>query len=281
MQRLEFNSIYEISNLLTSTVELQKVAEFITNSLVILYNVDMVALGLHENGRIRVIQATGEYRDTLVGREWPVEEPPLSEAFLQGEPLSFETEKLKLLSGNGLPKKTSASRIVIYPLYSFLGIAGLLLIVYSPEEMTIDLRNRSFQIYANFAAIALANARLVSQLEREAQTDFLTGLYNKRVLMDILSHELEQNRRYDRPLSVLFIDIDDFKAYNDAYGHVAGDMVLKKVAEILKASTRQADFAGRYGGEEFVVILPGTAKEDALAVAERIRQAVEHTAFPF
>lgn len=242
LQRLELSSIYEISNLLISTVELSKVAEFITNSLVILYNVDIVALGLYENGRIKVIQATGEYRDSLVGQEWSLETPPLSEAFLRGEPLSIEARDLKLPNGVNPFGKISTNRAIIYPLYSFLGIVGLLLITYSPQETTIDPGNRNLQIYVNFAAIALANARLVSQLEREAQTDFLTGLYSKRILLSILSHELEKSRRYDTPLSVLFIDIDDFKAYNDAYGHVAGDIALKKLAEILKTSTRRADF---------------------------------------
>lgn len=281
LQRLELSSIYEISNLLISTVELSKVAEFITNSLVILYNIDVVALGLHENGRIKVIQATGEYRDSLVGQEWSLETPPLSEAFLRGEPLSIEARDLKLPNGVNPLGKISTNRAIIYPLYSFPGIVGLLLITYSPQETTIDPGSRNLQIYANFAAIALANARLVSQLEREAQTDFLTGLYSKRILLSILSHELEKSRRYDTPLSVLFIDIDDFKAYNDAYGHVAGDIALKKLAEILKTSTRRADFVGRYGGEEFVAILPGATKKDAIAVAEKIRKAVEHATFPF
>ncbi|WP_338056048.1 GGDEF domain-containing protein [Thermanaerosceptrum fracticalcis] len=81
--------------------------------------------------------------------------------------------------------------------------------------------------------------------------------------------------------SVIFLDVDYFKAYNDTYGHVAGDVVLQKTAEIIKNSIRSVDIAGRYGGEEFVIILPGTEKEGAAKVANRIRKSIETYPFPY
>ncbi|MFZ5755168.1 MAG: GGDEF domain-containing protein [Bacillota bacterium] len=129
--------------------------------------------------------------------------------------------------------------------------------------------------------MALANATFIRRLEREAETDFLTDFFNKRALRNMLFTELERTRRYGTPLSVIFLDVDYFKAYNDTYGHVAGDVVLQKAAEIIKNSIRSVDIAGRYGGEEFVIILPGTEKEGAAKVAERIRKSIEIYPFPY
>lgn len=126
----------------------------------------------------------------------------------------------------------------------------------------------------------MANAKLVSRLEKEAETDFLTGFFNKRIIRNILVNELERTIRYGIPLTVIFLDIDNFKTYNDTFGHVAGDVVLQKTADIIKNSIRTVDIAGRFGGEEFVIILPGTKEEGAVAVAERIRKSIETYPFP-
>jgi diguanylate cyclase (GGDEF)-like protein len=114
-------------------------------------------------------------------------------------------------------------------------------------------------------------------LERLAMRDGLTGLANRRCLDQTLRNELELARRSRHPLSVLLIDIDHFKRYNDTHGHPAGDECLKRVAMVLSGQVRTYDLAARYGGEEFVVILPNQALQGAAAVAERIRRAVERS----
>jgi diguanylate cyclase (GGDEF)-like protein len=119
-------------------------------------------------------------------------------------------------------------------------------------------------------ALAQANAQLVEQ----ATTDVLTGTLNHRALMASLNVQLEQARQRGQPLAVLFFDIDHFKAVNDTYGHQAGDLVLAHVAKITGTCLRASDALGRYGGEEFVVVLPGAALPDALQVGERIRATV-------
>ncbi len=102
-------------------------------------------------------------------------------------------------------------------------------------------------------------------------TDGLTGLYNRRYLQSKLESEVQHSQRLGRPLSLIMLDLDDFKAVNDRNGHGFGDMVLSRLAAVIRASTREVDVACRYGGEEFVLIMPGTAKADALNTAERIR----------
>lgn len=117
------------------------------------------------------------------------------------------------------------------------------------------------------------------EMERLAKTDGLTGLLNRRSLFEIASQEFARAQRYNRSLSVLMLDIDHFKRINDTYGHHLGDLVIQSVASILKETLRETDSVGRYGGEEFVVILPETALEQAFEVAERIRFKVSAQSF--
>ncbi|MBI4679805.1 MAG: diguanylate cyclase [Nitrospirae bacterium] len=121
------------------------------------------------------------------------------------------------------------------------------------------------------AAMAIDRAIFHSKVVLLARTDGLTGLNNHRTFHEILDVEIKRAKRYNRPLSLLLIDLDNFKKFNDAYGHQAGDSVLKKLAEILNKNLRNIDSAARYGGEEFTVILPETSLDDAVAIAERIR----------
>lgn len=112
------------------------------------------------------------------------------------------------------------------------------------------------------------------ELERMVNIDSLTGLLNKRAVMQKLDDQITQARRYQEDLAILMLDIDHFKRVNDTYGHITGDDVLEKVGTSLQASVREADIAGRYGGEEFVAVLPNTDLSDAMVVAERIRQRI-------
>ena len=117
------------------------------------------------------------------------------------------------------------------------------------------------------------------ELHREAVTDPLTGLYNRRFLMERLRSEVDSLDRYGGACSVIMLDLDYFKRYNDTYGHVAGDEVLEQLAEVCRTEARDADVVARYGGEEFTVVLPDTSWREALDAAERIRKAVESAAF--
>lgn len=118
------------------------------------------------------------------------------------------------------------------------------------------------------------------RLVRETITDELTGLHNFRYFQTVLGTEVERARRYGKQLSILVLDIDHFKKYNDAHGHPMGNMVLKGVAAALKETLRSVDLLARYGGEEFVALLPETGREAARRAAERVREAVDACAFP-
>jgi diguanylate cyclase (GGDEF)-like protein len=139
---------------------------------------------------------------------------------------------------------------------------------------------RMIKLVADLGALALQNQNMISSLESMANKDALTGLCTKRFLNLRLGHLLHRAQQTHMPLSVIIFDIDHFKKFNDTFGHLAGDEVLKKVGAVLKSQLRSDDTPARYGGEEFVVVLPDTAKEDAMTTAEKIRRAIEAAECP-
>ena len=123
--------------------------------------------------------------------------------------------------------------------------------------------------------------KLVKNLENAAIYDPLTNCYNKKEVEVLLDKFLKESLRYNKPLSIMMLDIDFFKKVNDTYGHLAGDYVLKEVANIIKSTIRSSDVCGRFGGEEFIVILPDTKLNGAMKLAERIRNNIQNHKFIF
>ena len=132
-----------------------------------------------------------------------------------------------------------------------------------------------FNILANQFLLGIRRSMLYQQVQELAIMDGLTGILSRRYFLERFAEELERSRQFNYPLSFVMIDIDHFKDYNDRYGHLVGDVILREVARTIKESLRQIDLIGRYGGEEFAVVLTETDREGALFAAERIRQALE------
>lgn len=128
-------------------------------------------------------------------------------------------------------------------------------------------------------AVALQNALTLQRAEALSVTDDLTQLYNSRYLNQVLRREVKRASRSGRPLSLLFIDLDGFKAVNDTYGHLAGSQTLVEAAAVIRRSARETDVVARFGGDEFSLILPDTGSEGAAAVADRIRERVDEHRF--
>ena len=147
-----------------------------------------------------------------------------------------------------------------------------------PGDFTSD-RVRLAQAYVGVAATALSSIRLLALARERALRDGLTGVYNRRFLEELFPKQLALARRTSRPLSVLMLDLDHFKTFNDTYGHDVGDRVLCAFVRILQEEARTSDSVVRYGGEEFLMLLPETDEQGAAAFAERIRCAVERGAF--
>ena len=131
---------------------------------------------------------------------------------------------------------------------------------------------------ASYTALAIAHAEMTTRLRELSVTDDLTGVANRRLLMERVGREVERARRGGKPLSALMLDLDHFKRVNDLHGHLRGDEVLRQVARVLTDGVRRLDTVARYGGEEFVVLLPDSNHEQALHIAEKLRAAIKETA---
>ena len=167
-------------------------------------------------------------------------------------------------------------RFMVVPMYAEGGCVGVLVAEHAArggsrvERRLVSIIER----FASHAALAVRNASLIEQMEHMASTDGLTQLANHRTFYSVLEKEMARSVRSGEPLGLVMLDIDNFKALNDAHGHTVGDEVLRQVAATLKATSRGFDTIARYGGEEFAVILPGCGLDEAEAGAERLRNAV-------
>jgi len=148
---------------------------------------------------------------------------------------------------------------------------------FNAEELIVRVRNHLELVRSRRLIIHYMDemGRQNALLEELSITDSLTGLYSHSHSIERLHQEAANAKRYETPLTMMMLDIDLFKAVNDTYGHVAGDEVLKGVADIISSNVREGDIAGRYGGEEFILVLPNTPLDGGLAIAERIRRRVE------
>lgn len=177
--------------------------------------------------------------------------------------------------------KTFEGHLLIIPLAVHQYLWGVLVIERKAQrEPFIKGDYQLIEVLVEHLAILLENIRLYRQTADQAVRDGLTGLLNHRRLHERMKEELSRSLRYQHPMTLLMIDVDYFKRYNDTYGHQQGDEVLRILAQILRQNVRHSDIVGRYGGEEFAVVLPETSKDSAVTLAQRLCEVVASTPFP-
>ncbi|MEA2354608.1 MAG: hypothetical protein QOD61_737, partial [Solirubrobacteraceae bacterium] len=149
------------------------------------------------------------------------------------------------------------------------------------DERAFDPGERDLFAYlARQAGVSIENVGLHEQVQRQALTDELTGLFNHRRFVEALTAESERARRFSQSVGLVMLDLDDFKAVNDTYGHQQGDQVLRSVADLMRTYSREIDSPARYGGEELAVVLPQTELDGAYQLAERLRTGIERLEIP-
>ena len=182
------------------------------------------------------------------------------------------SSQLERAGGSLAVRVRGAGADLTVPMLSHGRLVGLLLLGakkggqrFVAEELEL------LKLLASQAATVFENARLFESATFEG----LTGLYRREAVLEILDREWSRSIRYDRPLSIALADLDRFKWINDRHGHLAGDVVLQRVAAELRAHVRETDFIGRFGGEEFLIVLPETQLDGATQLAEKIRERIE------
>ncbi|MCK5260336.1 MAG: sensor domain-containing diguanylate cyclase [Candidatus Omnitrophica bacterium] len=202
-------------------------------------------------------------------------------AYRNGVPSHIPKEKISQYANDPLLQTFKTNELVIMPLKAKDQVNGLIIAdnLYTRKPITEnDLK--MFAMLANQAGLAIENSRLYELIKYKSHTDAITRLWNHGFFQDKLTKEIEKANTTHQMVSLIMIDIDNFKELNDMYGHQNGDIVLKEMANILRDSSRDGDYACRYGGEEFSVILTQTSKDQGYIIAERIRQKIEDYCFP-
>ncbi|MGD0523659.1 MAG: diguanylate cyclase [Polyangiaceae bacterium] len=177
-----------------------------------------------------------------------------------------------------LPWPTHPSLLVL-PLLMHDRALGTLILGAKRRHAFSDAARPTLEVLASHLAVSLSNARMVHKLETMATTDGLTGLFNKRAMLDSAEQKIAAAARFHRKLAVLVVDIDFFKKVNDTHGHDVGDLVIKGLGQVLERQKRNTDVVARFGGEEFVVLCEQTDENGAMLLAERIREDLEKTTF--
>lgn len=194
---------------------------------------------------------------------------------LDGMPLHLEGENLQKYNNDPIVQLLKSEELVLIPLKAKDKVNGIIVAdnFITKKPITKD-DIRMLTMLANQAGLAVENSQLYEKTVTRAHSDFLTELWNHGYFQYLLQAELEKAKAAKSALTLMMIDIDFFKIYNDTLGHQAGDRALKELAQLLKGQSRKMDYVCRYGGEEFTIILPQTEKKEAFLIAERLRQDI-------
>lgn len=270
---LELNSILDLPRLVNSIL-LTMVGQFSAKNALFLF------APKPQIDRLQLLNSKGFYLDQVSDLQLTKNDPLFT--YLKNHPLPALVSKLsrKIKKSEALTSLKEIDIELITPV-NIKGIPeGLVCLgqrVKNKAYLKPDLEHIS--ILSNIISIAVANATLYKEVEQLSYTDGMTDLHNFRYFELRLKEEVVRHKRTKSGLSLLILDVDNFKNFNDTMGHPAGDDVLRKIAHILKESVRENDIVSRYGGEEFAVILPVVDKEGARILAERIRENIEQTYF--
>lgn len=236
-----------------------------------------IALYDRTSNRLRMHAHKGFSRNFVGNREWKVRRGGLTDRLLRTKKLTVITNTThKTFFTNPLAVEEGIKSLVCVPLVHQREVIGILYVDdFAPRIFTKDSL-QELEVLSSFAAIAIRHAQMHRDLQQKAITDSLTGLFNRRYFEEILSRELQRSERYGREFSLALVDVNDFKKFNDRFGHQAGDEALSALGGAIRRALRSTDLACRYGGDEMVVVLPETRLEKAYNLfVRRTRDEIE------
>ncbi len=274
----ELSTLYNFAQYTVSIVDMNDLLRIITTTISETLNYKECAILLREGTVLRTVAAWG-FDDSakLIGIEFANDEGISGAVASTGQPVLINDtgKETRYLHYKG-QKKTEGSFMSL-PLKYKDNVIGVLNVSNNiPNSFTKKDMDFLLSIGAQIAVV-IENSRLYEKTKELSITDDLTGVFNRRYMRPVLDKEWERSKRYGKPLSVLMMDVDYFKNYNDTFGHLKGDEALVMLSQIFKTNIRGIDTIVRYGGEEFIVILPDTEADGAMAVAEKLRSAVAGT----
>ena len=275
----QLSSLSEIALAISSELDWEKVINIVMKKGMELTGSQAAAVVLYDEERMEFADTfTSGLSDVFVSR-MQFRRGGLADECLLGDSAVFSDDVAAGHSLSGLAREEGVTAFICLPLKVRQRKLGVLY-VYSKEVEAYGRDELSvLTILSNQAAIAIQNAQMLERSQEEAVTDGLTGLYNQKYFYSRLKEEIERAERNQKPVSVIFCDLDCFKSFNDINGHALGDMALREISRIINESKRAIDLAARYGGEEFALILPETDSSGAQIIAHRIRRRIAGFSF--
>ncbi len=271
----ELSTLLNVGKLLSSTLKLDAILDLILDAAISETGTSAGSIALldEKKGEFTIRAAKGFSKEFLnKTQKWKVRKGGMTDRILRGgEPLVIEDAAKEEIFNNPVGIKEGIKSLIAIPLFTNDREVGILYVDAFKSRKFTESEVRLTSLLATQAAAAINNAQLHEKTRKLAIIDGLTGIYNYRHFRETLENEIKRANRYHHLLSLIMIDVDNFKKYNDAYGHLEGDILLTKIAYLITKHTRGIDIVARYGGDEFVVISPETDKNQAIEVAERVR----------
>jgi diguanylate cyclase (GGDEF)-like protein len=282
-QAQELHIFHDVAKALTSSLDLDSILQTIMEKMAEHFRPDTWSLLMvdEEKNELYFAIAVGTASEALKNVRLKVGEGIAGHVAKYGEKLIVPDVRGDKRFAKRIDEVTQweTQSIICVPLRSKLRVLGVIQLV-NVEMVNFTYEEQFFlQALCDYAAIAIENARAVEKIQELTITDDCTGLYNARHLYKTLETEVYRSARFGYEFSVLFIDLDHFKQVNDTHGHLIGSKLLAEIGYLIKAQLRLIDFAFRYGGDEFVVLLPQTSKDAALVVARRLRDSLRASMF--
>jgi diguanylate cyclase (GGDEF)-like protein len=273
---------HRLTRSLTSSFDLDRILHTILEHMEQTIEAELWTLLMREEGADELyyaIAAGGEQK-ALSGLRVKVGEGIAGWVAEHGETLIVpEASHDPRLQASSSAKPRIVRSVIALPLRGRKGTQGVIEIYNPHTEQMTDYAIAFLHILADHAAIAIENARDVARIQQLTITDDTTGLYNVRHLYDVMTRTLKENLAKRKPLSLLFLDLDRFKQVNDEHGHLVGSELLARVGQKLQQLSRKQDWCFRYGGDEFVILLPETSKAEAARIACRLLHELMQTRF--
>jgi diguanylate cyclase (GGDEF)-like protein len=281
-QALELTIFHDVAKALTSSLDLDSILQTIMEKMAEYFQPDTWSLLMvDDKDELYFAIAVGTAAEALKNVRLKVGEGIAGHVAKYGEKLIVPDVRSDRRFSTRVDEMTQLETrsIICVPLKSKLRVLGVIQLVNVDMAHFGDQESFFLQSICDYAAIAIENARSVEKIQELTITDDCTGLYNARHLYKTLETEVYRSARFGYEFSVLFIDLDHFKQVNDTRGHLIGSKLLAEIGYLIKAQLRLIDFAFRYGGDEFVVLLPQTSKDAALVVARRLRDSLRASMF--
>ncbi len=263
-KKMDYKTLSRYMLRINEMQDLNSILQEASRCLKIILNYRLFAFAIQDDGKLEVWIDPNIYKDPfrkIIEKDFGVRKEYTTHHFRQdtfprNNPVTFHSTDL-----------------ISYVLMDGQYFAKLYIL---PERKMLLYHSEIINFIVKTLGISLTNHMNIKCLQNAAAFDPMTNCYNRREFERLIEHNIANARRYNRDMSVIMVDLDHFKNVNDKYGHLVGDLVLKRVAEAISAKIRKGDYLARYGGEEFVLVLPDTKRPRAMELAERLKQVVRN-----